>query len=84
MLAAVHARALGLRAARDLYRRDMLPVGNAAVEAALASYRSGEGTLADLVGAQRRLLQLRDKELRLGADFASAVAELETLTGELP
>jgi len=84
VLAAVHTRALGLRAAQVLYRRDMLPVGNAAVEAALASYRSGEGTLVDVVGAQRRLLELRDKELRLGADFASAVAELESLTGELP
>lgn len=83
-LRTAHARALGLRAARDLYRREMLPVGNAAVEAMLASYRSGEGTLAEIVGAQRRLLQLRDKELRLGADFASAIAELESLTGELP
>lgn len=84
MMHAVHARATGLRAARDLYRHDMLPVGYAAVEAAFAAYRSGEGSLAEVIGAQRRLLEMRDKELRLAADFASAIAELESLTGEQP
>lgn len=84
MLRASHARARGLRDARDLYRREVVPVGSAAVEAAVAGYRSGEGTLAEVVGAQRRLLAIRDKELRLGADFASAMAELESLTGEQP
>lgn len=83
-LQSAHARAQSLRAARELYRRDMLPVGSAAVEAALASYRSGEGALAEVVEAQRRLLEIRDRQLRLGADFASAVADLESLTGELP
>lgn len=84
MLRSAHAQAQSLREARDLYRREMLPVGNAAVEAALASYRSGEGTLAEVVEAQRRLLEIRDKGLRLGAEFASAVAELESLTGVQP
>lgn len=84
LLLSVHARAVGLRDARELYRREMLPVGSAAVEAALAGYRSGEGTLAGVVQAQRRLLEIRDRELRLAADFASAIAELESLTGELP
>jgi outer membrane protein TolC len=62
----------------------MLTVARAAVEAALASYRSGEGSLAEVVGAERRLLDLSDKERRLGADLGSAIAELEALTGELP
>lgn len=83
-LRAVHARALSLRAARDLYRRDMLPVGDAAVTAAIASYRAGEGSLAEVVGAQRSLLEFRDRELRLNADLGSALAELESLTGEMP
>ena len=84
MLHSAHARAESLRDARELYRRDMLPLAGAAVEAALASYRSGDGMLAAVVEAQRRLLEIRDKELRLGADFASAVAGLESLTGEQP
>jgi len=84
MLVSAHVRAESLRTARDLYRNEMLPVGSAAVEAALASYRSGEGTLAEVLVAQRRLLEIRDKALRLGADFSSAIAELESLTGELP
>ncbi len=84
MLITVHARAQGLRAARELYRREMLPAGNAAVEAAIAGYRTGEGKLSEVVAAQRRLLDIRDRELRLSADYASAIAELESLTGEQP
>jgi outer membrane protein TolC len=84
LLGTVYVRARSLRAARDLYRSDMLTVARAAVEAALASYRSGEGSLAEVVGAERRLLDLSDKERRLGADLGSAIAELEALTGELP
>ncbi|MBX3702595.1 MAG: TolC family protein [Steroidobacteraceae bacterium] len=83
-LQSAYARAESLRAARDLYRQEMMPVGGAAVEAALAGYRAGEGTLAEVLGAQRRLLEIRDRELRLSAEFAIVVAELESLTGELP
>jgi outer membrane protein TolC len=84
MLQSAYARAQSLRDARDLYRRETLPVAGAAVEAALAAYRSGEGSLAEVVGAQRRLLETRDRELRLSADLASAIAELESLAGEQP
>ncbi|MGQ0383774.1 MAG: TolC family protein [Gammaproteobacteria bacterium] len=84
MLVAAHARAQGLRAARELFRREMLPAGNAAVEATIAGYRTGEGTLSDVLAAQRRLIEMRDREMRLSADYASAIAELESLTGEQP
>lgn len=81
-LRAAHARALGLAATVGLYRNQLAPLAGASVEAALAAYRAGEGSLADVVAAQRRLLELREREARARADLAVAHAEIAFLTGE--
>lgn len=81
-LRAVHAEVLRLDEIVGLYESRQARLAGVSVEAALASYRSGEGSLAEVVAVQRRVLELREREARARADRAIAHAELEYLAGE--
>jgi outer membrane protein TolC len=81
-LRAAHARALRLDEIVGLYESQLTRLAGVSVEAALASYRAGEGSLAEVIAMQRRVLELREREARARADRAIARAELEYLAGE--
>jgi outer membrane protein TolC len=59
----------------------MTLLATAGVDAALAAYRTGDGSLADVISAQKRRLEIQDRQLRLGADLGVAHAEIESLVG---
>lgn len=82
MLRAAHARALRLREVVSLYEQQVDRVAGISVEAALATYRAGEGSLEDVVNTQRRVFEVRDRQARAVADYAEAIAEIEYLAGE--
>ena len=53
------------------------------VESALSGYRESEGLLADVVAAERRALDVKERLARLRRDHAQALAEIAYLTGDL-
>lgn len=83
-LRAAHARALRLHQVVSLYERQVDRLAGISVEAALAAYRAGEGSLEDVVNTQRRVFEVRDREARARADYALALAEIQYLAGEQP
>ncbi|HOX07131.1 MAG TPA: TolC family protein [Planctomycetota bacterium] len=69
----------------SLYREAILPRAEQAQETLLAAYRVGKAGFADLLEAQRSLLQFRLELARAGANREQRLAELEMLSGrELP
>jgi outer membrane protein TolC len=83
-LRAAHARALRLGEIVSLYERQAARLAGVSLDAALASYRAGEGSLADVVTLHHRMLDLHGREARARTDHALALAEIEYLAGELP
>jgi outer membrane protein TolC len=83
-LRATHARALRLGEIVALYERESARLAGVSLEAALAAYRAGEGSLADVVAMHHRMLDLHRREARARADYALALAEIEYLAGEPP
>lgn len=80
-VAELHAdfmRALNLRA---LYRTAVLPQAEAAVTAALASYRVGSVNLMTLLDNQMTVNRYRQELFLLDAELGKALAELEMLVG---
>lgn len=68
-----------------LYRSQVLPQGEATVQSALASYRVGAVDFMTLVDAQMAVNGFRQEMFVLGAEYGTAVAELEMVLGrELP
>ncbi|MFZ2507530.1 MAG: TolC family protein, partial [Steroidobacteraceae bacterium] len=74
-LAALHATATALAQSLDLYETGVTQLATAGRDAALAAYRAGDGTLADVVNAQKRRLEVQDRQSRLRADLGAARAE---------
>jgi outer membrane protein TolC len=74
------------RAAQDrnlvrLYRTGVLPQAQAAVQAALASYRVGRVTFMTLVDNQMTVNRYEIESYALLADYHRAAGELEALVG---
>ncbi len=74
----------GLRAATELYRTRVLPERELARDTALASYRSAQGTLADVIATARQLIEAHRRLVRLESDHLAALAAIEELTGGNP
>ena len=64
-----------------LYRGRLLPLAKTAAESALEGYRSGSGTFADVLSAERDKLDTELKLATLEADYLSRMAESERLLG---
>lgn len=71
------------RTLRDLYQTTVLPQAEAAVTAALASYRVGEVNLMTLLDNQMTVNRYRQELYALEADQGKALAELEMLVGRV-
>ena len=80
-LAAAHSSAAALAQSLELYETGMKPLVKSGVDTALAAYRAGDGSLADVIAAQKRQLGADERRLRLSADLGVALAEIESLTG---
>jgi outer membrane protein TolC len=83
-LRAEHSRALRLGSIVELYESQVQRLADVSVEAALASYRSSDGSLSDVVSTERRVLEVRDRLVKARRDRAVAIAEINYLAGDLP
>lgn len=81
-LRAAHARAARLEEMLALYESQLQRVAEVSVDAALSAYRASNGSLADLINTERRLLAIRDRLARTRADLAQAHADINYLAGE--
>jgi cobalt-zinc-cadmium efflux system outer membrane protein len=68
----------------DLFRKGFLRQSEEAVEIARKSYRLGEVSLLELLDAQRVAFQVNHEYYQVQVDLATALAQLERLTGGLP
>jgi cobalt-zinc-cadmium efflux system outer membrane protein len=68
----------------DLFRNGLLRQSEEAVEIARKSYRLGEVSLLELLDAQRVAFQVNREYYQAQVDLATALAQLERLTGGLP
>ena len=82
-LQAVHARATRLEALIDLYEQRIGGLAAVSVESALSGYRESDGPLVDVVAAERRVIDVRERLARLRRDHAQSLAEMAYLTGDL-
>ncbi len=64
-----------------LYAKAILPQGEAATAASLASYRSGKSDLLSVLDNQNTLFTYQTAYYRALADFANSIAELEQVVG---
>lgn len=80
-LAERHAEVASARRLAALYRDDILPQAEAAVESALSSYRSGTGDFTAVLEGRMAVNRARTQLLTLRANEARAWAEIERLTG---
>ena len=84
MLRAAHARAQRYQETITLYESQIDRLAGLSVDAALAAYRTGEGSLAEVVSMQRRVFEVRDRHAMARSGLAVALAEIEYLAGEQP
>ena len=80
-LAAAHSSAASLEQSLELYETGMKPLATRGVDVALAGYRNGDGSLAEVIAAQKKRLEVHERQLRLHADLGVALAEIESLVG---
>jgi outer membrane protein TolC len=83
-LRSAYAQALRLGELVALYEAGFESLSGMSVETALSSYRAGEGSFTEVIGAQRRSLTIREKLARARTDHALAWAEIAYLTGDAP
>lgn len=81
-LRAAYARATRLGELVALYETGIRRLADVSVEAALAAYRSSDGSLSDVVDTESRLLEVRDRLARTRKEYALALAEIDYLTGD--
>lgn len=73
-----------LQARIEHYRTRVIPVVAATVEAALAAWGNGSGTLAEILDARLSLLEARTTALDLETDAMARVVELRYYAGDVP
>ncbi len=81
-LEAAHARATRLQTLIDLYEQRIGGLAEVSAKSALSGYRESEGPLTDVVEAERRVIDVRERLARLRRDHAQALAEIDYLTGD--
>ncbi len=69
---------------RDLHDRELLPRARQAYEAVLAGYQTGGASFADVLAAERTLLELEHGLLAARHDLVVATADLDEATGHVP
>jgi outer membrane protein TolC len=73
------------RTLMELYRTEVLPQAQAAVQSAFSSYRVGQVDFMTLVDAQLAVNKYKQELAALQADYGAGIAELEMTMGrELP
>ncbi len=72
------------RRRRDLYDGELLPLARQAYETVLAAYRAEGASFADVLAAQRTLLDLELSLLAARRDLVVAAADLDEARGTLP
>lgn len=79
-------RAAALRAAdvSELLRTDVLPQARAAVESGLSAYRVGSLDFMAVLQSRMTVNQYEIERLRLAAEYQSALAGIDALTGVIP
>lgn len=82
-VAELHADFIRARNLRALYQTAVLPQAEAAVTAALASYRVGAVNLMTLLDNQMTVNRYRQELFVLEAELGKALAELEMLVGRV-
>ncbi len=65
-----------------LYRDSLLPRAQEALELTLASYRSGDASVLDVIDSERALLEFERSYWRACRDYGQGRARLRALTGE--
>lgn len=80
-VAELYADFVRARNLRTLYQTAVLPQAEAAVTAALASYRVGAVNLMTLIDNQMTVNRYRQESFQLDAELGKALAELEMLVG---
>jgi outer membrane protein TolC len=83
-LRAEYSRASRLGAIVELYASQIERLADVSVESALASYRSNDGSLSNVVGTERRVLDVRDRLAKARKELAVALAEINYLAGDQP
>jgi outer membrane protein TolC len=81
---AAHARAARLEDIVGLYQSGIERLADVSVDAALAAYRSSDGSLSDVVATQRRVIDIQDRLARARKEHAIALAEIDYLAGDTP
>jgi outer membrane protein TolC len=69
---------------RQRYAADLIPRARQAYESVLAGYRADGSAFADVLGAQRTLLELEQARLDAERDLVLAAADLDEARGQLP
>ena len=80
-LAELSAEAGRAQSLSDLYATSVIPQARAAVESAFSAYRVGEVDYMTLVQNEMTVNRYKIESVRLLADFHSAVAQMEALSG---
>lgn len=80
-LAELRAQADRARTLSDLYRTSLLPQARASVEAALSAYQVGTVDYMTLLTNQMTVNQFEVEQVRLAAEYHTAVADIASLTG---
>ncbi|MDT8436329.1 MAG: TolC family protein [Gemmatimonadota bacterium] len=80
-LSELRASAERARDLSTLYRTSIIPQAQAAVESALSAYRVGDVDYMTLLSNQTTVNRFETERVRLAAEFQSAVAGIEALTG---
>jgi hypothetical protein len=74
----VATRTAGLE---EFYERELLPLADQSIQAALLAWRGNRAMIDEVVMARRAALETRTKHLRLAADRAQAQYEIDYLAG---
>jgi outer membrane protein TolC len=77
-----HAKATLASEMLQLLEQTVLPTARAAADAALASYRAGEGAIDPVIAAARARLDAEIRHVRAQADLAVASADIAALVGD--
>ncbi len=83
-LAELRAQAARAADLSELLRTDVLPQANAAVESGLSAYRVGTLDFMAVLESHMTVNQFEIERLRLAAEYQSAVAGIDALTGMTP
>lgn len=80
-LARAHAEVVEAESSVTLHQRELLPLAEDYLAAALADYRSGSGAFLNVITAEQRLLATELSAARVLADYTRRQAELERWSG---